>query len=142
MKILIINGANLNKLGVRDKSHYGSLTLKTIQKLIQKEFPKIEFNFFQSNIEGEIVDVIQKAEKKYNGIIINPGGFAHTSVVIRDALEDIKIPKIEVHLSQINKRESFRQVLITATACDGMISGLKEKSYIAAVYIIIKLINS
>jgi len=86
MKILIINGPNLNMLGARDKQHYGSISLKKIEQLIKKEFPKIKFHFFQSNIEGEIINIIQSSKKEFDGIVINPGGYAHTSVAIRDAL--------------------------------------------------------
>ncbi|MHB1687535.1 MAG: type II 3-dehydroquinate dehydratase [Ignavibacteriaceae bacterium] len=139
MKILVINGPNLNKLGSRDKSHYGKLTLSKIQTLLTKEFKEIKFSFTQSNIEGEIVDIIQKANKSFNGLIINPGGYAHTSIAIKDALEECKIPKVEVHLSHLGRRENFRQILITASSCDGYISGFKENSYLAAVFVIIKL---
>ncbi len=141
MKILVINGANLNLLGKRDPNAYGSLTLNDIELLLTKEFPDIEFNFFQSNIEGEIVNIIQQANNMYDGMIINPGGYAHTSVVIKDALEICTIPKVEVHLSHLAKRENYRQTLLTAQSCDGYISGFKEKSYLAAVYLIKKLIE-
>ena len=141
MKIISINGPNLNMLGQRDKGHYGKLSLIKIEKNLQKEFPKIAFTFFQSNIEGEIINQIQQANKQFNGLIINPGGYAHTSVAIRDALEICSIPKVEVHLSHLIKREEYRQNLITASACDGYISGFKEKSYLAGVYLLIKLIK-
>ena len=107
----------------------------------QKEFPQIRFTFFQSNVEGEIINQIQKADKQFNGLLINPGGYAHTSVAIRDALEICSIPKVEVHLSHLIKREEYRQNLITASACDGYISGFKEKSYLAGVYLLSKLIK-
>ncbi len=138
MKILVINGPNLNLLGARDASHYGKLSIQSIEKLLKKEFPGIIFTFFQSNIEGEIIDEIQKAGASFNGVIINPGGYAHTSVAIRDALDECKLPKIEVHLSHLVNRENFRQTLITAGSCDGYISGFKEDSYCAAVYLIQK----
>ncbi len=141
MKILIINGPNLNMLGARDKQHYGSISLKKIEQLIKKEFPKIKFHFFQSNIEGEIINIIQSSKKEFDGIVINPGGYAHTSVAIRDALTDSKIPKIEVHLSHLNKRENFRQNLITAGGCNGYISGFKENSYLAGIYLLNKIIK-
>ena len=141
MKILIINGPNLNLLGKRDKKLYGSLTLEKINSFVEKEFPNDNFTFFQSNIEGEIVTQIQNAVKKYDGIIINPGGYAHTSVAIRDALADSTLPKIEVHLSNLSSRESFRQILLTASVCEGYISGFKENSYTAAVYLLHKIIN-
>lgn len=142
MKIICINGPNLNLLGKRDKSHYGKLSLSNIESLIKKEFPKISFSFYQSNIEGEIVNVVQEASSKYDGLIINPGGYGHTSVAIRDALEFCTIPKVEIHLSHLAKREDFRQKLITASCCDGYISGFKEYGYFAGVYLIQKLINN
>ncbi len=141
MRILIINGPNLNNLGKRDKSQYGSLTLEQIHDYVRKEFPNINFEFFQSNLEGEIINKVQSAEKSFEGLIINPGGFAHSSVAIRDALEDLKIPKVEVHLSHLVNRESFRQNLVTASACNGYISGFKEYSYTSAVYVVKKLIE-
>lgn len=140
MKILVLNGPNLNKLGERNPGHYGTLTLENIYDKMQKEFPNIDFDFFQSNLEGELINKIQNAEQEgFNGIIINPGGYAHTSVAIRDALEICKIKKIEVHLSNLSKREEYRQTLITASACDGYISGFKEYGYLAAVYLLTKL---
>ncbi|GAB6282025.1 MAG: type II 3-dehydroquinate dehydratase [Ignavibacterium sp.] len=142
MKILVINGANLNLLGNRDPNSYGNLTLNDIELLLKKEFPEIEFNFFQSNVEGEIVNKIQEASNKYDGVIINPGGYGHTSVVIKDALEICKMPKVEVHLSHLAKREDYRQTLLTAQSCDGYISGFKENGYLAAVYLIKKIIES
>lgn len=141
MRILIINGPNLNNLGKRDKNNYGTLTLEQIQNYVKKEFPNIHFEFYQSNLEGEIINKVQSAKNIFEGLIINPGGFAHSSVAIRDALEDLKIPKVEVHLSHLVNRESFRQDLITASVCDGYISGFKENSYTSAVYIIKKLIE-
>ncbi|MDR3610794.1 MAG: 3-dehydroquinate dehydratase [Ignavibacteriaceae bacterium] len=141
MKILIINGPNLNLLGARDHSSYGSFTLVEITKIVKEAYPDISIEFFQSNIEGEIVDKIQSAQKKYDTLIINPGGYAHTSVAIKDALEECKIIKIEVHLSHLAKREDYRQSLLTAMSCDGYISGFKENSYLGAVYIAQKLFD-
>ena len=139
MKILIINGPNLNLLGKRDKSFYGELSLEKIEAVIRNQFDKFEFEFYQSNIEGEIIDKIQSAGKTFNGIVINPGGYAHTSVAIRDALAEIKIPKVEVHLSHLVNRENFRQTLITASGCDGYISGFKVDSYLAGIFLIERL---
>lgn len=139
MRILVINGPNLNLLGARDKTHYGALTIEEINKKIMFEFLNDKFEFFQSNIEGEIVTKIQNAMKDFDGIIINPGGYGHTSVAIRDALYDIKLPKIEVHLSNLAAREDFRQTLLTASVCNGYISGLLEKGYLAAVYSLKKI---
>ncbi len=141
MKILIINGPNLNLLNKRDKNLYGKFTLKQIEGIIKKEFPKDDFEFFQSNFEGEIVNRVQSASKNFDGLIINPGGYAHTSVAIHDALELCSIPKIEVHLSHLAKREDFRQNLLTARKTNGYISGFNEKGYLAGVYLLKKLLN-
>jgi 3-dehydroquinate dehydratase II len=138
MRILIINGPNLNLLGKREHKNYGILTLSELVNLIKAEFPDLDFEFFQSNVEGEIITQIQKYNQ-YDAIIINPGGYAHTSVAIKDALEDSKIIKIEVHLSHLVKREDYRQILLTASSCDGYISGFKEYSYLSAVYLAQKL---
>ena len=138
MRILILNGPNLNLLGKRDNQHYGNLSLDKLAEILKEEFPKHQFTFFQSNIEGELIDQIQLSAKEFDALIINPGGYAHTSVAIRDALAEVSLQKIEVHLSHLAKREDFRQTLITASGCDGYISGFKEYSYIAAVYLIEK----
>ena len=135
MRILIINGPNINLLGSREHSNYGILTLSEINKTIKERYKEIDFEFFQSNLEGEIIEKIQQAQREFDSLIINPGGYAHTSVAIKDALDECKIPKIEVHLSHMAKRENYRQTLLTASSCDGYISGFKEKSYLAAVYI-------
>jgi 3-dehydroquinate dehydratase-2 len=141
MKILLLNGPNLNLLGKRDKKYYGDLSLDKVKDLLNEEFPHNYITYFQSNIEGELIDAIQQAGKNYDGIIINPGGYAHTSVAIRDALIDCPLPKIEVHLSHLANREEFRQQLITAGGCNGYISGFKEYSYLAAVYLLNRIIN-
>lgn len=141
MKILVINGPNLNLLGTRDEEKYGVLSLQDINDRIEKEYPGIQFEFYQSNLEGELINKIQQAGNLYDAMIINPGGYAHTSVSIKDALEECKIIKIEVHLSHLVKREAFRQTLITAGSCDGYISGFKEKGYLAAVYLISTLLK-
>ena len=134
MKILVINGPNLDMIGKRDELHYGNLTLSDIQMLLVNSFPEIEIHFFQSNLEGEIVRKIHEANNIYSGMLINPGGYAHTSVVIHDALEICNIPKIEIHLSNLSAREQFRQESITARKCNGYISGLREISYLAGIY--------
>lgn len=139
MKILIINGPNLNMLGKRDPEKYGSFTLDDLENLVLSEFSDHEFSFFQSNIEGEIVSKIQDAPNHFDALIINPGGYTHTSVAIKDSLEVINIPKIEVHLSQVSSREDFRQKMITTQSTDGYISGFKQNSYLAAIYILTKL---
>jgi 3-dehydroquinate dehydratase-2 len=139
MRILILNGPNLNLLDQRPEEHYGSFSLKSLEEVIVHEFPDHTFELFQSNIEGELINKIQHANKSFEGLIINPGGYSHTSVAIRDALELVRIPKIEVHLSNIASRENFRHVLLTAAICDGYISGFREKSYLAAIYLLEKI---
>ena len=141
MKILVLNGPNLNMLGSRDIEKYGSLTLKDIEDKIESVFHTHGFEFFQSNIEGELVSKIQTAVNQFDGLIINPGGYAHTSVAIKDALADCSLPKIEVHLSHLVNREDFRQVLLTASSCDGYVSGFKENSYLSGVYLLERIFN-
>ncbi|GAB1348458.1 type II 3-dehydroquinate dehydratase [Ignavibacteriales bacterium] len=141
MKIAVINGANLNLLGERDESKYGTTTLQSIEQKLKAKYPEIEFEFFQSNLEGVIINKLHQLRKSDFNIIINPGGYAHSSVAIRDALEMISQIKVEVHLSHLANRESFRHTLITATACNGYISGFKETGYLAAVEIIKDLEN-
>ena len=134
-KILIINGPNLNLLGEREQSQYGKNTLNDIKnecaKLSEEFNDKIEF--FQSNIEGEIVNKIQQVRNEFNGVIINAAGFTHTSVSIRDALEVLKIPTIEVHISNIYKREEFRQKSLLSGVVTGGIFGLGTECYILAI---------
>lgn len=140
MKILIVNGPNLNLIEKRDSHLYGNYSLNEINKIIKDEFPDVLLTFFQSNIEGELINEIQQAPNNFDGLIINLGGFSHTSVALCDALEICNIPKIEVHLSNLANREEFRKVSITASKCNGYISGFNYLSYIGAVYIIKKLI--
>ena len=134
-KILIINGPNLNLLGEREQSQYGKNTLNDIEnecvKLSEEFNDKIEF--FQSNIEGEIVNKIQQVRNEFNGVIINAAGFTHTSVSIRDALEILKIPIIEVHISNIYKREEFRHKSLLSGVVTGGIFGLGTECYILAI---------
>lgn len=141
MKILVLNGPNLNLISKRNKNQYGEKNLEQIESLLSKEFPKIDFKFYQSNIEGNLIDWIQKADNKFDALIINPGAYSHTSVAIHDALELCKIPKIEVHLSHLATREDFRQNLITARKTNGYISGFSENSYLAATYLIQKILK-
>lgn len=142
MKFLILNGPNLNLLGTRDKGHYGALTLDAIEKVVRTKYPSDYFEFFQSNHEGELIERIQNAASYFDGVIINPGGYGHTSVAIRDALAECKITKVEVHLSNLSARENFRQVLLTASVCDGYLSGFKENGYLAAVYLIKEILSN
>ena len=137
MKILVVNGPNMNMLEKRDKDHYGEFSLSNLNRLIKNTFPNIKFRFFQSNIEGKIIDRIQKSHN-FHGIIINPAGYTHTSVAIRDALELVKVIKVEVHLSPIQNREDFRRTSLMTDVVDTTISGKKEKSYLEAVDFIIE----
>ncbi|OGU58259.1 MAG: 3-dehydroquinate dehydratase [Ignavibacteria bacterium RBG_13_36_8] len=139
MKILVINGPNLNLLGQRENYHYGELTLQEIEKKIINEFPDDTFEFFQSNLEGEIINKIQECSEKFDGLIINPGGYSHSSIAIRDALEICQLTKIEVHLSNLTSREDFRKSMITSAACDGIVSGFKGNSYLGGIYLLKKI---
>jgi len=137
MRILIINGPNLQLLGTREPQIYGSLTLDQINVILKKNVSKIKnlsLEFFQSNHEGEIIDKICNAKKeKFDAIVINPAAFAHSSYAILDAIKAIDIPSVEVHLSNIYKREEFRKHSVTAPASIGVISGLGIKSYEYAI---------
>jgi 3-dehydroquinate dehydratase-2 len=133
---LIINGPNLNMLGTREPEVYGSLTLAEIQAFTEKSLEKdnVSLEWYQSNIEGEIVTKIQEATKKnYKALIINPGAYAHTSVAIYDALTMIKCPVIEVHISNTHRREDFRQIKLTAKASTIIMEGLGKIAYLTAV---------
>jgi len=140
MKLLVIHGPNINLLGTREPETYGALTMQEINTELENlaKQHKVELEFFQSNIEGEIVTRIQESEN-FAGIIINPAAYTHTSVAIRDALAAIKIPAIEVHISNIYKREEFRHSSLTAPVCLGQISGFGAKSYELALMSFIDL---
>lgn len=143
MKVLVIHGPNINLLGKRDKNIYGSDTIEEVNNMIYKKSDElgIEASIFQSNSEGEIINKLHDGIKgDINGIIINPGGYTHYSVAIRDAIEVLNIPVIEVHLSNIFKREKFRRKSITASVCIGQISGFGLYSYILALEYL-KLMN-
>ena len=133
MKIKVINGPNLNMLGMRPKEHYGALTLNEIYELMKAEITSDDMMvFFQSNSEGEIITEIQHS-MNYDAIIINPAGYTHTSVAIRDALEIFPGKKVEVHLSDISNRDEFRKINLITDVCDKTIMGLKEQGYIEAI---------
>ena len=142
-KILVINGPNLNFLGKREKDFYGSITLKEIENKLKKiaKNKKININFFQSNSEGKLIDIIQDATDRSSGIIINAGGYSHTSVAIMDALKVYNNPIIEVHMSNIYAREEFRNYSYISGVVDGSICGLGYLSYEIALDALIKLIN-
>ena len=134
-KIIILNGPNLNLLGEREKSQYGSFTLKDIEKICV-EFAKnneIKLSIFQSNIEGELIEKIQKSRNDQDGLIINAGGYTHTSVAIHDALKILKIPIIELHISNIYNREDFRHKSLISKVANGIICGFGAEGYIMAL---------
>ena len=143
-KIIIINGPNLNLLGEREQSQYGSTTFKQLKENCIKKSNEIgvELEFAQSNIEGELVDLIQDARKKYDGMIINAAGFTHTSVAIRDALDLFKKPIIELHISNIYKREEFRHKSLISDIVTGGIFGLGSDGYILAIISMQKLLKN
>ena len=135
MKILVINGPNINMLGIREKEIYGDKSYSSLIKLIKnraKEL-KVKVKFFQSNCEGEIVSAIQRAYKKYDGIIINPAGYTHTSVAILDALKAVNIPTVEVHISAVDEREEFRKISYVREFAFLTISGKGFNGYIDAM---------
>ena len=142
-KILILNGPNLNLLGEREQSQYGSTTFKQLKENCIKKSNEIDtdLEFVQSNIEGELVDLIQDARKKYDGMIINAAAFTHTSVAIRDALDLFKKPIIELHISNIYKREEFRHKSLISDIATGGIFGLGVEGYILAIISIEKILN-
>ena len=129
MQILIINGPNLNLLGKREPSIYGSNDFDSYLEKLKSKFPAIKIDYFQSNIEGEIVSQLQQADQKYTGILLNAAAYTHTSVAIHDAIGAIDTPVLEVHISNIYKREEFRHKSIISAQCVGMISGLGLKGY-------------
>jgi 3-dehydroquinate dehydratase-2 len=139
MNILVLHGPNLNLLGRREPDHYGSLTLDMINGLLldaaQKE--QVKISFYQSNAEGELVDAVHKAIGVFNGIIINPGAYTHTSIALRDAILAAGIPVVEVHLSNIYCREDFRQHSYISGVALGVISGFREQSYLLGLQALI-----
>ena len=135
MNILVINGPNLNMLGYRESEHYGTLTLKDIESTLLEIYPDLNFSFYQSNHEGELIEKLHKVstDDSLQGVLLNFGAFTHTSVALRDALSILKIPKVEVHLSNIHARESFRHTSLTGAVCNGIIAGFGAQSYVLGV---------
>ena len=140
MKILLINGANLNMLGIREPEKYGGKSLKEIEDSVIQRGKELgaEVDVYQSNIEGEIVEKIQQARGVYDGILINAGGYTHTSVVIRDAISAVQIPTIEIHMTNIHAREEFRHTSLLSGVCKAIVAGFGDNSYILALEGLIK----
>lgn len=133
MKIQIINGPNLNLLGVREEDIYGSRDFENFFEELRNRFPKVELEYFQSNIEGEIINKLHEVGFSFGGIILNAGAYTHTSIAIHDAIGAIKTPVIEVHISNIYAREEFRHKSIISSKCKGLISGLGLEGYSLAI---------
>ena len=143
MKILLINGPNLNLLGQREPEKYGSTTLADIEKMLLEKASEqnVELDTWQDNHEGNIVDKIQSAKGIYDGILINAGGYTHTSVAIRDAISAVGIPTVEIHMTNIHAREEFRHNSFLSAVCIGQIVGFKEQSYLLALEGLINLLK-
>lgn len=133
LKLAIVNGPNLNLLGVREPHIYGNQSFEEYFEILKKEFPQFELEYFQSNVEGEIINYLQKTGFSYDGIILNAGGYTHTSVAIADCIAAIETPVVEVHISNPMAREEFRQISLLTSKCKGIISGFGLKSYLLAV---------
>ena len=133
MKILILNGPNLNLLGKREPEIYGHTSFDDYLPQLRKRFPQHEISYFQSNHEGVLIDQLQEADKQYDAVAMNPGGYAHTSIALADCIRAIGIPVVEVHISDISKREPYRRHSFTAEACVKCISGLGLEGYAKAI---------
>jgi len=139
MKIQIINGPNLNLLGVREKSIYGSASFEDYLKELKAQFTDVQIDYYQSNVEGELINKLHEVGFSYNGIVINAGAYTHTSIAIADAIAAINTPVIEVHISNVYKREEFRHQSMLAANCKGVIAGFGMDSYRLGVEHFIKL---
>lgn len=137
-KLIIINGPNLNLLGVREREVYGVETMEDCLAGLREEFPEVDLNYYQSNVEGELINKIQEVGFSYDGIIINAGGYSHTSVAIHDALKSVVAPAVEVHVSNIFAREEYRHHSLLSSACVGMICGMGMDGYRLAVMALLK----
>lgn len=133
MRLAIVNGPNLNLLGQREPGIYGTTGFDTFLQTLRDRFPGIHLSAYQSNVEGELINHLHTLRHQTDGIVINPGGYSHTSVAIADALKAMTCPCIEVHISQVHAREDFRQTLITARSCQGVISGFGLEGYAMAI---------
>lgn len=129
MKVAIINGPNLNLLGKREPEVYGNLSFDEFFMQLKEKFPAVELHYFQSNVEGELINELQRVGFDFDGVVLNPGGYTHTSVAIGDAIASIKAPVIEVHISNVHAREDFRKISHVSAKCVGSIVGLGLKGY-------------
>ena len=130
MKILIINGPNLNLLGTREPQHYGRGTMDSVLDVLKSQYPRVEFDYYQSNVEGFLIDRLHKTlEEPCDGVVLNAGGYTHTSVALRDAIAAIKVPVVEVHISNVHSREEFRHRSLISAVCKGVICGFGLDSY-------------
>ena len=130
MKILIINGPNLNLLGTREPQHYGTGTMDSVLDALKSRYPRVEFDYYQSNVEGFLIDRLHKTlEESCDGVVLNAGGYTHTSVALRDAIAAIKVPVVEVHISNVHSREEFRHRSLISAVCKGVICGFGLDSY-------------
>ena len=132
-QILILNGPNLNLLGKREPTVYGTESFKDYYVQLEADFPNLKLNYLQSNLEGELVTAIQNLQNKFDGIVVNAGGYTHTSVAIRDAISASEIAVVEVHISNISARESFRHTSLLTPVCVGVVAGFGLKSYALAL---------
>ena len=133
MKIQIINGSNLNLLGTREPGIYGSDTMEAYLDTLRKRYPDIDIDYYQSNIEGELITKLQQVGFTYDGIVLNAGAYTHTSIALHDCIRSLKTPVIEVHISNVHKREEFRHHSYISSACRGVICGFGMDSYRLAI---------
>ena len=134
MKILILNGPNLNRLGTREPSIYGTSTMADCMQQLAAAYPDIDFDYFQSNVEGFLIDRLQQAaDEGFEGVVFNAGAYTHTSIALRDCIKSLRVPVIEVHLSNVHAREEFRHMSMLSAVCKGVIAGFGMDSYRLAV---------
>jgi 3-dehydroquinate dehydratase-2 len=141
MKIQIINGPNMNLVGKREISLYGNITFESYLEKLKQQYPQVQIDYFQSNIEGEIIDKIQEVGFSYDGIVINAGGYTHTSVSIADALSAVDTPAVEIHITNILGRDEYRHVSFVANACKGSIMGFGLDSYRLGIEAILEMMK-
>ena len=133
MKVIIINGPNLNLLGIREPGIYGKVSMETYLQQLRKDYPNAEIEYYQSNIEGELINKLQEVGFSYDGIVLNAGAYTHTSIALLDCIRSLQTPVIEVHISNVNAREEFRRHSMIAPACKGTIQGFGMNSYRLAI---------